>query len=40
MSAELTLADELPGLAGLTLAVTENAPLPMATVDGASHTVR
>jgi len=40
MSAERTSTSTQPDFASLTLAVTEHAPLPMATVDGASHIIR
>jgi PAS domain S-box-containing protein len=40
MAAKPTSAHQLPDLSSLCLAITEHAPLPMATVEGASHIVR
>jgi PAS domain S-box-containing protein len=40
MGAEQTTASQPPDLASLCLAITEHAPLPMATVEGATHLVR
>ncbi len=40
MNEELKSAEPLPDLPSLCLAITEHAPLPMATVEGATHIVR
>lgn len=40
MDASLDTSDLPPDLSSLSLAITEHAPLPMATVDGATHCVR
>ena len=40
MSADLPSPDQAPDLASHCLAITEHAPLPMATVDGTTHIVR
>src|SRR5450830_936421 len=40
MAAKPTSAHQPPDLSSLCLAITEHAPLPMATVEGASHIVR
>ena len=40
MDAALHSADLPPDLPSLSLAITEHAPLPMATVEGATHRVR
>ena len=40
MAAKPTSAHQPPNLLSLCLAITEHAPLPMATVEGASHIVR
>jgi len=40
MAAELTMSRPPPELSSLCLAITEHAPLPMATVEGATHIVR
>jgi PAS domain S-box-containing protein len=40
MVVKLTSAHQPPDLSSLCLAITEHAPLPMATVEGASHIVR
>jgi signal transduction histidine kinase len=40
MGAERTTAGQPPDLRSLCLALTEHAPLPMATVEGATHLVR
>jgi PAS domain-containing protein len=40
MAAKRTSAHQPPDLLSLCLAITEHAPLPMVTVEGASHIVR
>src|SRR5688500_6158158 len=40
MGAQQITADRLPDLSVHCLAITEHAPLPMATVEGATHIVR
>jgi hypothetical protein len=40
MAAKPTSAHQPPDLLILCLGITEHAPLPMATVEGASHIVR
>ncbi|MBA2744027.1 MAG: PAS domain-containing protein, partial [Chthoniobacterales bacterium] len=40
MDVERTPAGETPDLSSLCLTIAEHAPLPMATVEGASHIVR
>ena len=40
MGVKLKSADHLPDLSSFCVAITEHAPLPMATVEGATHIVR
>ena len=40
MGVKLKPANRLPDLSNFCAAITEHAPLPMATVEGATHIVR